>query len=156
MHLEQEKLEAFQEGSMDTEEWIQFLEHMSICDYCAGQLDSDKTGQKAPSYLKEQMMQRVQKLDVQTAVTVKRASGKMQLFLYGLKTAAAVLAALIMLFAIPPYDSAPGETAKEPVRDPWKLTRQIDEKSNELTNLLNKFSYRLVKGNGNTSNLNRK
>ncbi len=38
MHIPQDELQKFQNGTMDTDEMIHFLEHMEQCDFCLDQL----------------------------------------------------------------------------------------------------------------------
>ena len=38
MHIPQDELQKFQDGTMNTDEMIHFLEHMEQCDFCLDEL----------------------------------------------------------------------------------------------------------------------
>ena len=53
MHIPQDKLQKFQDGAMNTDEMIHFLEHIDQCDFCLEQLlqDEETSSEHAPAYL---------------------------------------------------------------------------------------------------------
>ena len=45
MHIPQDELQKFQDGTMNTDEMIHFLEHMEQCDFCLDELlQNDRIG----------------------------------------------------------------------------------------------------------------
>ena len=66
MHIPQDELQKFQNGTMDTEEMIHFLEHMEHCDFCLDQLlqDEETDSAPAPSYLQEEIMKKASSPEV--------------------------------------------------------------------------------------------
>ena len=57
MHIPSDELQKFQNGTMDTEEMIHFLEHMEQCDFCLEQLiqDEETSSEHAPAYLQDEI-----------------------------------------------------------------------------------------------------
>lgn len=55
----------------------------------------------APAHMKQEILERSRRMDVQLVVQSRRLSKKMQLFFYSLKVGAAVAMALFMLFLVP-------------------------------------------------------
>lgn len=127
------------------EEWIRTLRLMG--EGKEVNLPSE-VSKKAPAYLKDQIMERSSRPDVRTAAAVHQTSKNMQLFYYSLKTAAAVLAALLLLFALP----VPGEEQAGPgvwqIPITQRMTRSMNNQSSKWTEFLNKFSFEMVHGNG--------
>lgn len=107
-HIEDKSLECFDSmNNMNTEEMISFLEHLDQCDFCMEQMLEEEirnTDISAPDYLTDQILNRAAALDVQAAKAVRTTSHKMQLFYYGLRTAAGVITALFLLFTVQQVD----------------------------------------------------
>ena len=57
MHIPQDELQKFQDGTMNTDEMIHFLEHMEQCDFCLDELlqNEDAASEYAPSYLQDEI-----------------------------------------------------------------------------------------------------
>ena len=59
MHINDNDLNDFQRGTMNTNETILFLEHLNQCDYCLEQLieqSEQETQIAAPAYMKETIL----------------------------------------------------------------------------------------------------
>ena len=58
MHIPQDKLQKFQDGAMNTDEMIHFLEHIDQCDFCLEQLlqDEETSSEHAPAYLQDKIL----------------------------------------------------------------------------------------------------
>lgn len=108
MHIEEDTLKNFSDPDlMNTEEMIAFLEHLDQCDFCLSQMLEEETQNadtSAPDYLADQILKRAAAPDVQASRVLCRTSHKMQLFYYGLRTTAGVIAALLLLFTVQQVD----------------------------------------------------
>lgn len=108
MHIEEDSIKDFSShDSMSTEEMIAFLEHLDQCDFCLSRMleeESLNSEISAPDYLTEQILQRAAAPDVQASRAIRSTSHKIQLFYYGLRTAAGVIAALFLLFTVQQVD----------------------------------------------------
>lgn len=60
MHISQDELQKFQDGTMNTDEMIHFLEHMEQCDFCLDELlqNEDAASEYAPSYLQDEILKK--------------------------------------------------------------------------------------------------
>ena len=60
MHIPQDELQKFQDGTMNTDEMIHFLEHMEQCDFCLDELlqNEDAASEYAPSYLQDEILKK--------------------------------------------------------------------------------------------------
>lgn len=108
MHIENHTLKNFSDhDSMNTQEMIAFLEHLDQCDFCLSQMleeESASSGVSAPDYLADQILKRAAAPDIQASQVIRSTSRRMQLFYYGLRTAAGVIAALFLLFTVQQVD----------------------------------------------------
>lgn len=127
----------------EQEEWIQILEALGSNGDREVQV---KASRQAPAYLKGQILERKAMADVQAAAAMHRTSKKMQLFYYSLKTAAAVAAALFILFAVSGYEQNKVAVPQEKEHVAWQLTRKMNDGSSRITDFLSEFSYRMVRG----------
>ena len=61
MHIPQDELQKFQDGTMNTDEMIHFLEHIDQCDFCLEQLlqDEETSSEHAPAYLQDKILHRL-------------------------------------------------------------------------------------------------
>lgn len=107
-----------------------------------------EVSRKAPVYLKAQILERASRPDLQAAVAVRRTSKNMQLFYYSLKTAAAVLAALLLLFALPVYQGEQSPEGSRQIPVTQRMTRSMKDQSSKWAEFLSKFSFEIVHGNG--------
>lgn len=164
MHIERERLIAYSKNEItDTKELIDILEHISTCDYCAdliagieSDLQEAQLNISAPRYLKGQIIERSNKLDVRAEITVKETSKNMQLLIYSLKTTAAVIGALILLFSVSNINmdySIPQKQQiekeyqeKEKYNEEINISRKIAEKSNKISNTINEISNMILNG----------
>lgn len=165
MHINDKDFEKFQNNTMDTSDMIAFLEHLDNCDYCMEQLMQEEAGSPvtAPSYLKEQILDRTSSLEIKAEKTAADTSYKMRLFYEGLHTAAGVIMALLLLFSIGQTDFFARDSRIEPISQerhmpssPERQTRILDfsrgigqglsESSNKIGTYLNDISNKLVNG----------
>ncbi|MFA9375188.1 MAG: hypothetical protein ACERKZ_00395 [Lachnotalea sp.] len=149
MHIEIEDLTKFQKGLLEPEKLIMVFEHIEKCNYCAEQLMNLEAEEiiQAPSYLKDRIIKRTQLIDVKAEVKIKETSKKIQLFLYGLKTTAAVLMALLLLFSVGQIKTM--DYSSEYLNNTKvtsSLSNQLQEKSNDVASMMNQLSNRIVNG----------
>lgn len=139
----QRRWDGVSEVTQKDAQWLRTLERLSS----GGSVEiPPEVSSQAPSYLKEQILERAAMPDVQAVAAVKKTSKKMQLFYYSLKTAAVVAAALLMLFSVSTFETGSSKIVpgKEPTAQ--RLTRQINDKSSAVADFLSKFSYEIVRG----------
>ena len=69
MHIPQDELQKFQDGTMNTDEMIHFLEHMEQCDFCLDELlqNEDAASEYAPSYLQDEILKKAASPEVQAS-----------------------------------------------------------------------------------------
>lgn len=142
MHLDSKDIKQFEKNKMKTDEAIAFLEHLDACDFCLEKLISDETLTEnihTPACLKEQILSRAAQADVQTAKAIKETSQKMQLFYYSLRTAAGVIAALVLLFTLNNVDFS-SLNIRKPVAVETIVPKQLE---GSRRNYLNEFSANL-------------
>mgnify|MGYP000326243848 CR=1 FL=1 len=100
MHIPQDELQKFQDGTMNTDEMIHFLEHMEQCDFCLDELlqNEDAASEYAPSYLQDEILKKAASPEVQASRKIHETAYWMKLLCAGLRTAVGMGVALIMLF----------------------------------------------------------
>ncbi|MGO5051484.1 anti-sigma factor family protein [Lachnospiraceae bacterium LCP25S3_G4] len=149
MHVEQLTLQRFLEGTLNTEQYMEVLEHIAECEYCAEEIavvEMQESRVKAPAYLKEQILTRSQAPDIQAAIRAKKTSKKMQLFYYSAKTATAVIGALLLLIAVTQANTTDRINYKKEPHKIEEVTGKIKESSNQLAGFINEFSNQLING----------
>jgi hypothetical protein len=149
MHIEKKEMQQLHKKNIEEVERIKLLEHISHCDYCANlwmEVEMEEDGLQAPSYLKSQMMQRVQMLDVKTEVKIKTTSKQVQLLLYGLKTTAAVLGALLILLSVGQISVMKHVGVNEQTRVTEGVSNTLSEKSNSIADMLQQYSNQIIDG----------
>ena len=167
MHISEEQFEQFENSSMDTEEMLAFLEHIEHCNYCMEHMlhqESTSPAVQAPQYLRDQILTKATTPAVQADKTIRTASYRMQLFYYGLKTAAGVVMALLLLFTVTEVDFAgitpsfhiqqelPERSAASPKTPNYlqdlsrKINRNLNEGSEALTGYINELSNKIING----------
>ena len=106
MHIGKDDLIEFDNGTMNTQEIVEFLSHLDHCDSCLDQMmeQESRSSVTAPSYLTEQIMKKTSASEIPFARAANKASHKVQFLRYSLQTAAGVAAALLLLFSIPSID----------------------------------------------------
>ena len=100
MHIDNDDLIKFENGTMEEDELIEFLSHLDRCDFCLEQMmtqESNTPAASAPAYLADQILGKADSGEVQFAKAANKASHKVQLLYYGLQTAAGIAVALFLL-----------------------------------------------------------
>lgn len=96
---------------------------------------------KAPAHMKQEILERSERIDYQLAVATRKVSGQMQLFFYSLKVGAAVVTALFLLFMVPKEipqaePIAPKEAARQQEET---LNRRLNNGMQEMNRMLNEM-----------------
>lgn len=152
MHIEENVLKRFQKGTLSTEETIEALKHLETCSFCSQRwMETDEEEiMQAPSYMKEDILKRVHRTDVQVNIHLRKTSKKTELFFYSLKTTAAVFGALILLFSVShvnTFDRTMDSSYKASAST--SFNEQLNEKSNELVNIMTNFTNQIINGGKN-------
>lgn len=113
----------------------------------------------APKHLKENVIRKSRKTEVQMVQKTTRMSVRVELLLYGLKISAAVVGAIFLLGVIDMNQSMMNlelysREANKAVEESTKINnervneiaRKLDQKSNIVSNKLNEFSNRIIGG----------
>lgn len=152
MHIEANVFKRFQKGTLSTEETIEVLEHLDTCSFCSQrwmEIDEEEIMQ-APTYMKEDILKRVHRADVQVNIHLRKTTKKTELFFYSLKTTVAVFGALILLFSIShvnTFDRTMDYRYKASA--PTSFSEKVNEKSNELVNIMTNFTNQIINGGKN-------
>lgn len=156
MPVKDNSFRKFLEDDMNSQEILGFLEELANEDSDSSAFNSatDCTEHliEAPSYLKDQVMLRIQQPDIQAVRSIRQTSKQIQFITYSLRTAAAVLAALLLLFSVGQIDlsslslhtSAVSEREKPSITS--QLNQGIRDSSNKLATFLNQFSNSWIQG----------
>ena len=106
MHIPSDELQKFQDGAMNTDEMIHFLEHMEQCDFCLEQMiqDEETSSEHAPAYLQDEILKKAASPEIQTSRKIHETAYWMKLLCTGLRTAVGMGVALIMLFSVSQTD----------------------------------------------------
>lgn len=102
---------------------------------------------RAPKHMKQEILQRSQRVDYQLAIQSREISKKMQFFFYSLKVGAAVVTALFMVFAIP--KELPTAEGSVPEASSWGQEESIGEKLNKGLQEFNQIFDELITTNRN-------
>lgn len=96
---------------------------------------------KAPAHMKQEILERSERIDYQLAVATRKVSGQMQLFFYSLKVGAAVVTALFLLFMVPKeIPQAETMVPKEAARQQEEtLNRRLNNGMQEMNRMLNEM-----------------
>ena len=96
---------------------------------------------KAPAHMKQEILERSERIDYQLAVATRKVSGQMQLFFYSLKVGAAVVTALFLLFMVPKeIPQAEPMVPKEAARQQEEtLNRRLNNGMQEMNRMLNEM-----------------
>ncbi len=166
-HISEEMWIALKQDTLDTDAFMQVLEHTGTCTWCAerlakvleGEAFMSETAGLPPAYLSEQILDRVKQLDVQAQTVVKQTSRKLQLWLYSMKVGAAVAFSLLLLGVTAnfremglPGQSIPGEKGyleenrltEEAKED--SLLQEISRAADGVTMKMNEFANLLLNG----------
>ena len=81
MHIPQDEFQKFQDGTMNTDEMIRFLEHMNQCDFCLDELlqNEDAASEYAPSYLQDEILKKAASPEVQASRKIHETAYWMKL-----------------------------------------------------------------------------
>ena len=155
MHIPQDELQKFQDGTMNTDEMIHFLEHMEQCDFCLDELlqNEDAASEYAPSYLQDEILKKAASPEVQASRKIHETAYWMELLCAGLRTAVGMGVALIMLFSVSQTDF----TTKFKISSSLdigsglnQLSRevgsQLSEHSQKISNNLNDLTNKIING----------
>lgn len=151
-------------GELPPDKETEFLGHIGNCTFCAGQFANwmesppqisavQEKAPEPPAYLKEEILQRTQQIDVQMTVRVKERSRQMQLFMYGLKVGMAVVTSIFLLLMTTNMQSLQYEEVRdwrmeqrqERQEERMSLTDTLSRKSGEVSNFLNEISNGLFR-----------
>lgn len=148
MHIEDEELKKLQKGILEPDRLVYVLEHITTCDYCTDKLMNLEVEEiiPAPAYLKDKMIKRTQMLDVKAEIQIKTTSKQAQLFMYGLKTTAAVLGALLLLFSVGQFKTTSNIELMNKTVSTISWSNQLNEKSNYVANIMNQYSNQIING----------
>ena len=163
MHIDNDDLIKFENGTMEEDELIEFLSHLDRCDFCLEQMmtqESETPTLSAPAYLADQILEKADSGEVQFAKATNKASHKVRLLYYGLQTAVGVAAALFLLFSVPEIDfssKVPSYSTQTDRSSPdrennrlYKFTRDIGQSicdgTGSLAQCLNDFSSKIMNG----------
>lgn len=141
MHIPENELEKFQNGTMNTDEMIHFLEHMDQCDFCLEQMIQDEktASEQAPSYLQEEILKKASSPEVKVSRKIHETTYGMKLFCAGLRTAVGMGVALAMLFSVSQADFTTLQTSRNA---PSKISSSFDFGS-DLNHFSDQISSRL-------------
>lgn len=155
-HIREEMWIALENDTILPEQYMQILEHTCQCTGCADRLATVMNPTLPPSYLEEQILERVSQVDIQAAVTVKQTTRKMQLILYSLRVGAAVLASIFILAATAgfrdtdfakieqvPYSN--NQTDKD-VQQKETVLDKVNQAANGLTERMNEITNQILNG----------
>ena len=133
---------------------LDFLEHISRCNYCAdkmaSQIEADGLLQ-APKDFKASVLRETQNLRSQTELMIHKTSAKMQLLFYSLRVGGAMVGALVILFlsgivlSLNPGDSAASNLQQEPpAQEQFSISRKLGEGSTYINQILKDFSNQII------------
>ena len=155
MHIPQDELQKFQDGTMNTDEMIHFLEHMEQCDFCLDELlqNEDAASEYAPSYLQDEILKKAASPEVQASRKIHETAYWMKLLCAGLRTAVGMGVALIMLFSV--FHTSPETKAKISSsldigsglnQLSMQVGSQLSEHSQKISNNLNDLTNKIING----------
>lgn len=103
-HITEDTWIALSNDTIAPGDYMKILEHTCSCTWCAECLASvmeKEQAEEPPVYLKEQILERANQLDVQVQMSVKKTVGKtskqLRLFMYSLKVGLAVVVSVFLL-----------------------------------------------------------
>lgn len=168
MHISKNNIEIFeQKKTINTEEMITFLEHLDQCDFCLEQMIEEEernSRETAPAYLSEEILKKAASPETQAAQMIRSVPRRLQFFYYGLRTAAGVAAALVLLFfaghvdfssvySFPSAQTAEfssGQTAPRQDSGLGRFSRAvgsgISKGSDKVADYLGSFSNKIIRG----------
>jgi len=98
-HVSEEELRIFNQDRMTLKERRLFLEHVCSCNYCADQMVvmMEENLIQTPRDMKDNILRKTRRPEVQLPIKVKETSKGLQLFFYSLKVSTATIGALLLL-----------------------------------------------------------
>lgn len=150
-HISDDIFLAFKQDQLNQEEQINFLMHISECDYCseklAGFMESDMI--PAPPDMKQTILTASKRVDVQFVKNAKEMTKRMQLILYSLKVGAATVGAfIILLLFVNVYSTNVSNQIEPDIKkqsNALSITNMIRESTNSLSENLFNFSNEIIK-----------
>jgi len=142
-HLSDEEMQRCFDWNVKDNEKEFALNHIQNCTYCADRFANFiPLDVEPPSYLEDEILDRVGQMHITLERKVKQTSKKVQLFLYSLKVAFAISASIAMLFICVGSYHEIGIEGKNHMKDDTRNTILIERpKANDkITNALNKFA----------------
>lgn len=164
-HISEEIWKAFADNTLLPADYHKLLEHTGSCTWCAERLSKImEQGPMAilpPAYLKEQIRERTKCIPVQSSVTTRRISSKMQMFWYSLKVSGAVAISLIVLFLTGIMQRDIGDFLEPADVDLWQewesdwtepveentagmFLNTVNQTADDVTNQMNAFANKLL------------
>lgn len=146
-HIPEEAFHKFRWNLMDAQEKVEFLEHISSCDFCsdlfAEHMSKDLV--TAPRELKANLMKAVRSPEIRLRKLAKQSSKRMQLLLYSLKVGTAMAGALlILLWSISFSNKQIPQTEKETQKPSISFTSAIRDNMNTLNSGLSNLSNQIM------------
>ena len=141
-HLTEEQLYILKTGDLAAPECRSMMEHIASCSFCAERFADiiEEDPAAPPAYLKEEILDKTNSLEMQTGKTVYQLSKRTRLLLYSLKVGFALTASLCLLFFQVRIDLPTVETVREPV----SLTETIKEKGSQAGDFLKNLGIRIL------------
>ncbi len=158
-HIEEHDYILFQHDLMNSADKIEFLEHISGCDYCADHFASLMSDEvlTAPRDLKANLMKAVNRPDIRLAKKTKDTSKSLQLIWYSLKVGMATVCALALLIItmnlshIVNTSQTPPTVTFVGIKEPSKeepITATIKNNMDQISNSILNFSNKIIKTEG--------
>ena len=157
MHIPQDELQKFQDGTMNTDEMIHFLEHMDQCDFCLEQLlqDEETSSEHAPAYLQDEILKKAASVEIQTSRKIHETAYWMKLLCAGLRTAVGMGIALIMLFSVSQTDFTalhPSPETKAKISSSFDIGSSLNQFSSQVGSQFSEHSQKISDNLGDLTN----
>ena len=145
-HIPEEVFNKFRLNLMNAQEKVDFLEHISSCDFCsdlfAEQMRKDLV--TAPRELKANIMKAVRSPEVRLKILAKQSSKRMRLLVYSLKVGTAMAGALLILLLSISFSNKHDMTSDKEPDKPASFTSSIRDNMNSLNSSLSKLSNQIM------------
>ena len=157
MHVTDNELKKFQNGTMNTEEMTRFLEHMEQWDFCLDQLlqDENTVSERAPSYLQAEILKKASSPEIRASRKIHETAYWMKLFCAGLRTAVGMGIALIMLFSVSQADFTalkPTPETQTKISSSFNIGSELNRFSNQVGIHLSENSRKISDNLGELTN----
>lgn len=155
-HISDLALYSFQQDKLNQVDKVKLLEHICSCAHCSDRFAAIMSEEilTAPKNLKEKILKATNSPEVQFAIRAKKASKRMQLFLYSLKVGTATAAALLLLILsmknseFDAVQSKPNEVyhgAQREYEERNSLTSMIRDGMDRMSNSMLDFTNNIIK-----------